>query len=978
MCNVKLDVLAEKLFEKISEDKTDIFKTKIVIIPSTKMEAYLKAYFLKNKKEVLMNVKFLTFNKAIVELFNTDLSIANKHQTISILINILKESNIKKFQEYLNCEDVLKGIKIYDIAKNLANLFMIYENQAIDFNANDNWKIDLYSNTLQLLAKNGLATVNYLYQYYKKGNLKFNDLGTIYIFGFIKENMPDLYKNIVEEYKNIELFYIENKNTNNKPELYLAKAPNKLREIENLHTNICNILLNDLEATFSDFLVVGTNMSDYDGEIERVFNQEGDYPDIPYYINAPKMRNNNIYNALNIMNRIINNQFYTREDFDDLINNNAIKFIRDITEEDINNFRRAIVDMNSYRKSDWDYAKKRLLLSKICDLNSDDNIVTLEKQYIPYSKIGLNDDSIYKFCKMVDDLNNLINVFNPIGKESHIISDINKLKNMLEALDRFLSKKDQNDIETNGYYIKIYDIFNFWIDNDITNIPTSTLIYMLIDASKNNIISKGELFTSGVSFTEFDTNTVLNAKYIFFINASSANLPVKKTRNPFDDKEINYDEEKNAFELWYKNASKRFYVSFVCRDLKKDEEFFLSNYVKELDEFNPTIKKVIEACDKKNKIFEEKNIDEKIDDHLYSIGIDENRPHNQIFTSRARKNKEYREGLVKGMEGSCYEIKDKTPQKSEEVSTSELGNYLYEPLTQKAKRLFGNTNDIEEKLEQEYEPFNLDGLAYYNLFIQIASKLLISKDDAFDADKADILKTLILKNALPNITINIRNKVFEKIVEDVIELKEFLTAQGNYDIITDLKELLLRDNLTIVNEKPFILIIDGNKRIYYPIKKKDGIKEKDYLTLYIISLMDIAKKNNKVTYEISICSGININDLFCDFKVNSCEALNKLIEIYEDYMNYSDNKYFGINLISIKTDKQTNITTEKLTVEKSLYELIDELDNNENWNKLKEKKLFDKYTELGYGNNLENELKKMCKKQKQLMLCAIKGDEQDA
>ena len=61
------------------------------------------------------------------------------------------------------------------------------------------------------------------------------------------------------------------------------------------------------------------------------------------------------------MNRIINNQFYTREDFDDLINNNAVKFIREITEENVNSFRRAIVDMNSYRKSDWDYAKKKII-----------------------------------------------------------------------------------------------------------------------------------------------------------------------------------------------------------------------------------------------------------------------------------------------------------------------------------------------------------------------------------------------------------------------------------------------------------------------------------------------------------------------------------------------------------------------------------------------------------------------------------------
>ena len=54
MENNKLDTLAEELFNELEKNK-DIFKTKIVLIPSLDMEKYLKAYFLKHYQKVLLS-----------------------------------------------------------------------------------------------------------------------------------------------------------------------------------------------------------------------------------------------------------------------------------------------------------------------------------------------------------------------------------------------------------------------------------------------------------------------------------------------------------------------------------------------------------------------------------------------------------------------------------------------------------------------------------------------------------------------------------------------------------------------------------------------------------------------------------------------------------------------------------------------------------------------------------------------------------
>ena len=973
MENNKLDTLAEELFNELEKNK-DIFKTKIVLIPSLDMEKYLKAYFLKHYQKVLMNVKFLPFTKAVLEIFDTNFNIAKRNEIISLIMKIIIDELVKsephlptKLKSYLpakleshplDSQYGINGIKLLDVSKELASYFNECELNSLEIQSDYKY---IYDKLLELLKESNLTTIGNIKNLTPKENLE------IYSFGFIKENIPSLYNEILNQFRVIRFDLISKGAT---PELFITKVPNRIREIENLHSTICKIILSDSSVKFSDFLVMGPNIIEYESDIERVFNQEGEYPNIPYYISAPKTRNNYVLNALNTLHDIISKGFFTRLDFDNLINNNAIQFVRGITDDDIDSWENAIVDMNAYRKEDWEYAKRRLLVSKICGVDDFDNIVSLynekikeNKDYIPYTRIGLDDDSIYRFCLMVDDLNSLLEVTKKNEDGLKFISNENTLNEIKNAFDKFLSKADENGIETNGYYRKIYDLFEFIRTNKIDGLPIDSLLFLMIESSKCSTGGVGELFSSGVSFTEFDPNTVLSAKYVFILNASSKNLPKKKTRNPFSDEEINYEKEKNAFNLWTENADK-LYISFICRDLKKDEEFFLSNFVRDLK--HPLIEKIKNRDS--HQSFKEENINKNIDSHLASIDIDETRNKSDIFTLRGKRNKEFHEGLFE----NTPNINPNIPIDSKmdnEVTVSTLASFLNEPFTTRAKRIIGSRDDIDSDITKEFEIFDLDNLDESKVFKEVALKLLEADSNEKETIKEELKKSFELRNVLPSITPEIEAKAFDDIIESVEELKSLV---GEAKIIRDLKTLNL-DDFTLTNNNEFLKdeYFDeepGSNQLcwtYYNIKKikKDEKKEKennsskessnsedektisykDIFRLYVISLMDVIKNgNSNESYRIFLCPRLKLPKIITDFTINKLEAEEMLKKIYKTYMDYRVNRFFDAKYLPEDEDGGNKLCDDfKTMVNKLKYT---------SWEYFNEKRLFDKYTQLGYTN----------------------------
>ena len=116
MEDFSLDALAASLFRDIKADK-NFFETKYVIVPSPKMESYLK-----NNSSVLMNVNIMTFNKSILKLFNINHDLADRNQIRSIIIKYLNENkdslDAEGLKTYLNSENY--EIKLFDMASELS------------------------------------------------------------------------------------------------------------------------------------------------------------------------------------------------------------------------------------------------------------------------------------------------------------------------------------------------------------------------------------------------------------------------------------------------------------------------------------------------------------------------------------------------------------------------------------------------------------------------------------------------------------------------------------------------------------------------------------------------------------------------------------------------------------------------------------------------------------------------------------------
>ena len=536
-----------------------------------------------------MNVNFINIDEALVKFINSNNSctLINKQELKMLIFKNLSIKNNVELPEhiysYLYINGDIDPIKMYDLSNKLAELFLEYEEDQIEING---WQKELYEIVLNDSLNYHLTTLDYLYK--NKINIEEND-NAIYFFGFISFN--NLQEKIIEEYakkSNVIIYMLDEEGATYK-DYTVVSAASKIRELEFVHSKISE-LLKEPSNSYSDFLVLAPNINAYENLIPRVFSQDNvDFPNIPYIINDIKRKDNDFIIGLKKFFEIHKKGFYTRLDFFELINNEDIRKARNITHDDIEAWINAILSMNVFRNSvtldDWNYAKKRVLLSKIVNINNlGNNIVELaDNQYLPYSSISLNDESIVKFVKFIDDMESFCNLLNRI----EFINNENILEVKIK-LEKWFSIKDFNDIETNKNFKKAMNIIYNWIHMNISNnnIRKESLFYLLFDECKDIEHKSNDYFVKGITFTNFDMDVVMQAKYIFFLNLGAKELPTKMNKSEIDIRD--YDISKNkieerAFNLQCLNASKKLYISHLNKDLKTDEDLYPSSFVINLE-----------------------------------------------------------------------------------------------------------------------------------------------------------------------------------------------------------------------------------------------------------------------------------------------------------------------------------------------------------------------------------------------------------
>lgn len=912
----QLDHLGQMLIDEI-KNRNNPFQKVIIVVPHNKVAQWFKAYWLKNESSVLMNVRFETINNILAEFIDTSIKyqMLSKEEFRTLIINTLsKEYRNGVYQEikdYLVNDNKLDPIKLFDLSNQLASLFMEYEEDQIEITS---WQGTLYKSIMETAQNINYSTISYLF---KKHNLKTTD-SLIYFLGFIKFNK--LQEDFIEKLSqnNFVVTYKLERNNSYQKEVELVKAPSILREIEVLHSTICN-LINDYD--YNDFLVVSPNLSQYENAIERVFKQVDDkYPNIPYVINTKRIVETNLSNGIKKLMEIHSKGFFTRLDFFTLINNQDISSSRQITKEDIEHWTNYIVDTNVYRNgkshNDWDYAKKRLALSKVVDIaDFDDNLVELTSgDYIPFSRIGFNDESISRFISVIDDLNSWIDV---TSNTNYLTKD--NINVILKELDKWFSIKDQNGFETNNYYKNIIFDLNFLRKLDLKEnlIPLNTLFYQLEDVSKNTKSTRGEYFLKGITFTEFDEVAVLPAKHVFFLNASSTDLPKTIVQSELDerkDKVLDSKALEDAFFIQYQNALEKLHISFVNKDLKNDEKLYPSSFVVKLCK-NTSVKEI-------------------------EVSLDEKRDWDQLFTKSASENKKYYAGLLK------EEPKKEEPNESLEfdvptkVKLKNLADFLEEPFMYKAKALFGSDYSNDEQMRDEFEPIVINALTSYNLVKTISIKALKEDLEMIESDFDDVKRKFMLENELPNLNNTLIDLNFNKafnLSKDLVEhIRKHSTSTKQMKKLDDAVLNTKYGNITLTCSDECYVSINGNERTYFQIKKlpknADKNKERNFVYSYVYALMDIMNLNTEEEYEITLNSlGTRT------FQMTSSKAKDLLTKIFLASINYHENYYLPLE--KFYTGKY-----------KTLYEMVQDIvaENGSVWGFFEDKKLFNYYSDLGY------------------------------
>lgn len=939
----------EKLMDELIEmllKRNDPFEDKIVVCPSNKTIEYIKSYFLKNCSKALMNVRFMLINDLLFELLdNGKYTIPNKPQRVSLMLNAISSNNID-LNGYLT-KDLDYGNKLYDASRMLVELFDEYENRCTI----SNYK-ELYDKYINCLKSNGFTTL------YQMRNNAIKHIGDIYTVGFYE--YTKLEEAILDKCS-INKFDINALDIKNDMVVPVIKAPNRLREIERLHTEIVNILDSDRHASLSDFLVLSPDISSYSNEIKRVFDQENErFPRISYSLNCTSDRENFVLSFLKNLYGICSKGFFHRLDFYNIIVNRTIMKSRGITDDDIKIWMESIVRLHVYRndtnnRDDWKYIRNRLLLSKLSDINEYKSIIVGD-EYLPYTTIGLSDDSIIRFIDLIDDLNDMISLC-----MNHPLTDKELLESLKDRLSKWLSIKEYG-VETNGYLAKLLELIDLWILNKIYNIPLITLFSMLFDAIDSKNIINNSLYSGGVTFTGLSFESVISARYVFLIGASSSNLPVQRKGNPFDDKLAIVN---NDFEVFKRilSSTEHLYISYIYMNEKSgEEEFFLSSYV---DDFvNPN--------------------------YIEIVSIDERREWKDITTNRGFRNKE----LVNNINDFTQKHIDEESLKVETIKASEIVSFLEDPIVYKTERLFGKRYDKTDDINSHFEPLELSALDESNAFkklikfyvnikdfdyVGIKRKLNALSGSAHEFTKEEMLelqkpideydsiinKELALEKILPDYNSDIFNKALEKLKKKV---DNFIHLMGWIDY--ERFELLKINDFTINiygNDVKFELNIDvikcvKDKEIFYlPIfidekamEKKIPIKGKYIILPYVASLYD-AYLHNYEGFRIKI-----FNAFFHEpyqYTFNKNEALEYLEKIYIEMNNFDDMMLFNYSILNEKKDIGDKF---------KLISIFNGPYHNK-WTYFSYSSLYDLYSQSGYTDlYFDDELQKKIEKHKSL------------
>ena len=532
--------------------------------------------------------------------------------------------------------------------------------------------------------------------------------------------------------------------------LDVTAAPTKIREVENLHTQICKLLKKNeglpdsQKVRVEDILVVSPCLDEYRTAINMVFDQNSAKPEsdsekegylhMPFAIVDSPAKNSLTENALSSLFAVLDQGSITRPDFFALVRNPVVQAARNISNDDVEAWQNWVAETNTFRArnehDDWDTVKNRLLMAQMTSGDVEFDGETLR----PFSDIACSDKaSLCKFIDCIEALENWIEY----GK-----NDCASLDELTEQIDNWIAMPRVPDSlkSESIVYRRVSDAISLlgW-QNAAGNSSISMKIVKqsLLLAAQGTEYSCGNLFVNGITFMKFAPNRAIPVKHLFFIGADAASFPGARQHNtldlrkscrpwPGDDSPIL--KNRYAFLCQLMSTTEGFHLSYVNKDIKKYADFYPSSVINDLRKFIGTVWKEGE------------------------IPLDETRATTELFTPKELRNKiAYANMLSGNSKKRSVPQKQKKDEKQylvkipERVSFHALAEFLKDPFQFRiGLMLIGEDDeDVEKEL---FEPVFFD-----NLDTSIILKKALAAELSGEVDELEKFKQdLDLKGKSPN------------------------------------------------------------------------------------------------------------------------------------------------------------------------------------------------------------------------------------
>lgn len=583
----------------------------------------------------------------------------------------------------------------------------------------------------------------------------------------------------------------------NDPTFSLTSAPTREREMQVLHSRICKLLSErDAEGNpvnrISDIMVFSPDLDSYRTAIYQAFDQTSkDGLHIPFSIVDSPARASLTGSALAILCGLLDPDVQTinRPSFFSLVRNPVVQKTRGISDEDVESWEAWIENIHMYRdrndkQGDWKNGIRRLLLSRFTDEDFAGGSLQGE-ELRPYSDISSgNSRSLGKFVEAIDELDEWI----ALVKNNETVSP-ELLETVIDKLSCWISMPYAPD----GFagetivYKQIsagFDILKYQYDAGRSEISWPCVIQTLNCAAESTEYSCGNLFVNGITFAKFIPNRIIPVKHVFFIGAGSRAFPGNVQKNtldlrnnvpswPGDDSPV--AKKRYAFLCQLMSSSESFHISYVNKNIAKDEDLYPTSIVSDIRNF---LKNAIKKSAKEKF---DNAADAWIGEHKQEIkniwpeietSLDEKRPYSELFTPKEWRNRATYDGMVNPVDKeeearkrtrfrwqweNLEELGEReTPKIPERVSFRGIQKFLEDPFQFRITQML-DTKEQEEDVDPEteyFEPVDFNHLGN-SILVNSMVAAAISGDEA---EHKKLVHDLKITGELPD------NKYGEKLL----------------------------------------------------------------------------------------------------------------------------------------------------------------------------------------------------------------------